>query len=427
MYIKSIELKNFRCYEKLKADFNREYTVLVGINGAGKSSLLDAVITALGSYLAGFDGIPSNGIQQDDVRLTTQELGSRIDTEPQYPTEISCTGDFEGREIAWKRSLRSKNGRTIIVDARPVMDYGKYLQKFVSAGDKNVILPVIACYGTGRLYFQKQLRSKNTIGDKTRRTNGYLDCLNPAANDRMLMKWFEQMTAIQIQEQKHVPELDAVRSAMERCFASEPGISEVSAEYRMKSQEIELSYLQNGIREKMPLRLLSDGIRTTLSMVADIAYRMAELNPQLLDQVLVQTPGVVLIDEIDMHLHPAWQKHIMSDLHTVFPKVQFIVTTHAPSVLANVADEHILLLKDNQIYAPDHRTYGRNIDSIMLQLMGVDARPAEISEKLRLFYDLLTEEKYEKARNVLDELEQILGENDSDVVEARTSYDVEQI
>ena len=81
-------------------------------------------------------------------------------------------------------------------------------------------------------------------------------------------------------------------------------------------------------------------------MVADIAYRMAVLNPQLLDHILDETLGVVLIDEVDMHLHPEWQKRIMADLHYIFPKVQFIVTTHSPSVLANVTREHILLLEE---------------------------------------------------------------------------------
>ena len=107
----------------------------------------------------------------------------------------------------------------------------------------------------------------------------------------------------------------------------------------------------------MPMKMLSDGVRNTISMVADIAYRMAVLNPQLFDSVLENTPGVVLIDELDMHLHPSWQARIMDDLHYIFPKVQFIVTTYSPNVLTNVKKEHILLLKNNEIFNPINTTY----------------------------------------------------------------------
>ena len=88
---------------------------------------------------------------------------------------------------------------------------------------------------------------------------------------------------------------------------------------------------------------MSDGYRNMLSMVADIAYRMALLNPQFLGEVTKKTSGVVLIDEIDLHLHPAWQRHIVSALKEIFPKVQFIVSTHAPSVISSVPKEEIVV------------------------------------------------------------------------------------
>lgn len=428
MYIKSLKLKNYRCYEKLEIELNPEYTILVGVNGAGKSTILDALATALGSYIAGFDGIDSNSISQDDVHLKMYELGSRIDAEPQFPVEIEAVSMIKGKEYLWKRSLHAKEGRTHIRDAKQIMDYASGLQKKVREGNKETILPLIAYYGTGRLYMQKR-QKKNAVDDtKFTRTTGYVDCLDSASNDKLMMRWFKQMTSVQIQEEMKIPELETVKLAMGKCYAgseSTEGIAEFA--YKMKTQEIEITYQKGGKKEKLPMKMLSDGLRSTISMVADIAYRMAVLNPQLLDHILDETPGIVLIDEVDMHLHPEWQKRIMDDLHYIFPKIQFVVTTHSPSVLANVKKEHVLLLEDGQVYVPGNTTYGRDVSAVMHEIMKVEVRPEKVKKIMNEYYRLLSEEDYEKAKELLNELESILGENDADVVQAKVSYDLEQL
>lgn len=428
MHIKSLALKNYRCYEELQVDFNREYTILVGVNGAGKSTILDAVSTALGSFIAGFDGIASNGITREDAHRKMYELGSRIDAEEQYPVEISAVCDFGEKEISWTRSLHSQDGRTHISKAKAIMECGSSLQKSVRSGDKNIILPLIAYYGTGRLYMQKKQKKNASENTRFSRTTGYIDCLDSASNDKQMLQWFKQMTEIQLQEGCVVPELEVVKRAMEKCYTGAQNSGDrAKFEYKLKSNEIEIEYKKGEIVEKLPMRLLSDGLKITISMVADIAYRMAVLNPQLLNNILEETPGIVLIDEVDMHLHPAWQKRIVEDLHYIFPKVQFIMTTHSPSVLANVKHEHILLLEDGEVLMPNNTTYGRDISDILREMMKVEVRPEEVLQVKAEFYKLLAEEKYDLAKEQLEQLENILGENDADVVSARVSYDLEAL
>lgn len=429
MYIKSLSLKNYRCYEELNMELNPEYTVLVGVNGAGKTTVLDGIATALGSYLAGFDGVPSNGISQDDVHRKMYELGSRIDPEPQYPVEIktTCVVDKK-KDISWTRSLHGKKGRTHIREAKNIMNYAAELQGKVRAGDREAILPVIAYYGTGRLYMQR--RQKRNADETTRftRTTGYLDSLAAVSNEKLMMRWFEQMTLMQVQEEIRIPELEVVKYAMGKCFAgTDKEATSAKFEYKVKTQEIEILYEKNGQKERLPMRMLSDGLRITISMVADIAYRMAVLNPQLLAHILEETPGVVLIDEVDMHLHPEWQRRIVSDLHYIFPKVQFIVTTHSPSVLANVRREHILLLEEGKVLLPSNTTYGRDISAIMQEMLRVEVRPKEVLAIKDDFYRMLSKENYNEASELLKKMQDILGENDGDVVQARISYDLEQI
>ena len=401
---------------------------MVGVNGAGKSSILDAVAKSMGSFIAGFDGIPSNGIFGEDAHQKMYELGSRVDAEAQFPVEIKVTGSVEGKEVEWSRSLQGKKGRTIITGAKSIMEYASSLQDKVREGDKNTILPLIAYYGTGRLYMQKKQKRNSDSNMKFTRTSGYIDCLDSASNDKLMMKWFEQMTSIQLQEGVAVPELEVVKKAMGMCYAGVHNQEHIAKfEYKMKTHEIEITYEKNESKEKLPMKMLSDGLRSTISMVSDIAYRMAVLNPQLLSDALTQTPGTVLIDEIDMHLHPEWQKRIMEDLHYIFPKVQFIVTTHAPSVLVNIKKEHILLLDNYKVYVPDNNTYGRDVSAVMNEMMKAEVRPAKVLEIKDEFYQQLAEENYKSAKLLLERLTDILGEDDADIVQAKVSYDVEQL
>lgn len=426
MYLKSLSLKNYRCYEELKVDFHQEYTILVGVNGSGKSTILDAVSTALGSFISGFDGITSNRISREDAHIKMYELGSRIDTEEQYPVEILAICGLEAKEISWVRSLHSHEGRTHISQAKVIMEYGSSLQKKVREGDKDTILPLIAYYGTGRLYMQKRQRKNTDENIRFSRTTGYVDCLDSASNDKQMLQWFKQMTEIQLQEGCLVPELEVVKKAMGKCYMGVHNEMNIAKfEYKVKSQEIEIQYKKGGKVEKLPMRLLSDGLKITISMVADIAYRMAVLNPQLLDKILEKTPGIVLIDEVDMHLHPAWQKRIVEDLHYIFPKIQFIMTTHSPSVLANVKQEHILLLEDGEVCLPNNTTYGRDVSDILREMMKIEVRPQEVLRLRADFYMQLAEENYDSAKKCLDQMEAILGENDADVTRAKMSYELE--
>ena len=127
---------------------------------------------------------------------------------------------------------------------------------------------------------------------------------------------------------------------MESCYKRITGSNDVKMQYNIGTRELEVAYRDNfGEWMRIPINQLSDGYKSTISLVADIAYRMAVLNPQLLGNVCEETDGVILIDEIDLHLHPTWQQRILEDLRYIFPKVQFIVSTHAPAVVSTAKSE----------------------------------------------------------------------------------------
>lgn len=429
MKIKRLKIKNFRCYEDIELELKEDYTVLVGINGAGKTTVLDAISIALGGYISNFDGMGIYGINKSDSHYKMYELGSRIEREHQFPVEISVTGKIENKNIKWYRALNKENGRTTNTGAKEIIAYAADVQEKVKAGNKEILLPLIAYYGTGRLWMQKREKSSKDSKENFSRLKGYVDCLDSASNEKLMLKWFEKMTYLELQEVEKIPELEAVKRALNKSYEIiDESVDKADFSYKVKSGELEVSIKRkNGTVESLPLRTLSDGIKSTMSMIADIAYRMAILNPQLLDNILLETSGIVLIDEIDMHLHPSWQSKIIKVLTETFPKIQFIFTTHSPSVISNILNENILVLDNLEIYKLNDKTYGRDIESIVREVMRTEVRPQEIVKKLKEFNELLDDGKIEDARKLLKSLEEILGQNDTNIIDARISLELEEI
>ena len=163
----------------------------------------------------------------------------------------------------------------------------------------------------------------------------------------------------------------------------------------------------------------SDGEKNLLVMVADIARRLAIANPDPTKNAL-EGEGIILIDEIELHLHPQWQRDIIPRLTSTFPNCQFIVTTHSPQVLSNVKRENVFIVEDFQVYPADAYTFGRDSNSILSELMGVSERPVEIQNKLRDCLYKIDDGQIEEAKILLHELSDLIGHNDSEIVKANT-------
>lgn len=425
MKIHNIRIQNYRRFEDISIDFNSCMNVLIGNNGVGKTSVLDAVAIGIGSIFLGIETNPAPSIKKDDVRFVSQKIGSVIDRQPQYPVVISCYGVINGEQVNWKRQLNTKLGRTTYGDAECIKHIASELQNRVRKGDVNTHLPLISYYGIGRLWAQKHESSMKQINN---RLEGYIDCLSAESNEKLMLKWFEKMTYAQLQDGEIIPELQAVNGAITESFTeSGSDMSNVKVQFNVKSHNLEISYSdKNGNYHRHPFHELSDGYRNTLSLIADIAYRTAVLNPQYLGEVTKKTSGIVLIDEIDLHLHPIWQKRILKTLQKVFPLVQFIVTTHSPSIISSAKSEELLILDENSCKSFDYEVYGKDVNSVLTEIMKTSERPDEIVEKFNEFETLMEDGNYNEAGIILDELRSILGNNDNGVVSAAISLDFQK-
>ena len=435
MKLKKVKIINYRCFKEAEIDFDEHTTLIVGKNGAGKTAILDAVAVAISTFLLGIDVGVSRSISKDDARYEFHDLDGTVDPQHQFPVNIESIGDIlDNYNVKWVRSLNSESGNTTVKEARELTNISKSVQNRIMTGDKSLNLPLISYYGTGRLYAQKKEKKNIKSLTEFKRQVGYVDCMAAESNEKLMLNWFQIQTLKSLQEQQRTGKVEkplllkTVESAICKCFERISGSKNADIVFDLDTHRLVLNFEgTDGSLQKFAMDEMSDGYKNTLSMIGDIAYRMAVLNPMLGDKVLEETSGVVMIDEIDLHLHPQWQQTIISDLNTIFPKIQFIVSSHAPAVINSVAKEQIRILDNGGIYMPAAQTYGRDANSILREVMKVSERPTDIKQRMNLFYSYMDENNYKEADKVLTEIEAIVGATDPDIAAARTSLDLEKI
>lgn len=412
MNISWIRLKNFRCYKDIEIEFHPRFNIFVGINGTGKTSILEALRIAVGSLFLSVDKykdkIASPSIMQDDVRLSNLEQ--------QYPVVISSKGtiiDFSEndtpceKEITWERSLSSKGGATRSAKAKEIKDVSVQMQEAIRNNWDKVSIPLIAYYSTDR--FKKEKKNIGVEPDGSR-LRGYYNALDPLTNIKFFLDLYYTETLSALQHGTSSMVLKAVNEAVKKCVDCDDLMFDIKRQ--------ELLMFQGETHEAMPFHLLSDGVRSMLAMVMEIAFRCYLLNPHLGEKAATETSGVVLIDEIDLHLHPEWQKRVIRNLQDAFPRIQFVVTTHAPLVIGSLQDGKIFSIKDNQTYDFPLQT-GKDANYILNE-MGTSEMDDEIKEMLNRYF-LLIEKGLgaeEQALSLRSQLEKRLGQNHTELQRA---------
>lgn len=423
MKITQLKLYNYRCYPKLNINLNPDITVLLGRNGQGKTAVLDAITVAVGPYLGVFDESVGSHFSNHDARRVAHKLeNGRFDMETQYPVSVEAVGSICGKEIAWQRTKQGGKGRTTIKESSSLIKYAKEFQSSVRKGE-NITLPLLAYYGTGRLWKEKRLTEKKQAGGATSRLSGYMDCMNPESSYRAFADWLRMENLIVYEQHLVAQEKgEAVdgESQTRMLRAIQRAVNTVmkpsgwqNIRFSPSAQEVVAEHPDFGI---LPVSILSDGIRNMVGLLADIAYRAVRLNPHLGDDAVRKTSGIVLIDEVDMHLHPEWQQLVLRDLkhQDAFPQIQFIVTTHSPQVVSTVKKEHIRILEiGNETAAtPISRTFGESSNDILETVMHTGFRPdVEHVRELDKYFTMIDAGRYKEqdATELRKKLEQIIG------------------
>lgn len=424
MNLRQVTINNFKGIENETLNFSNTFNLIIGDNGIGKTSILEAISIGLGGFVAGIEGVNIVNFSKDDIRMKSEPMGDgSYNIQYMTPTMVMCEVECDDKPYQWTRSKNSIKSSKTTITPREITHYATEL-----LNDSNSILPIINYQSAGRMWTQKREKWENPFKGHYSRSVGYMDCLASESNTKMFTNWCKRMEQISWQQNKRIGEYEAVKNAV-AIFMSELMQQEGKATVYYDKRSEELMYKSS--LEVIPLRLMSSGYRSLVGMVADIAYRMAILNPQLLYDVTESTDGIILIDELDLHLHPKWQWKIVDALRKTFPKVQFIATTHSPIIIASAEDVNIIKLHD-QSSSIDiinwHPKYeksakGWKIDDVLNDYMETYSRDKEILDKLNKLQELwykklkgtISEEEKEQVEELDDYLNDKLPEGDTAV------------
>lgn len=422
MRIDTLELHNFRCFERIKVDFHPELTVLVAPNAGGKTSVLDAVAVALSPYVARIGETPDRALHESDSR---QSYVRADGTRASLPTPFNeillhAEGTVDGQAIEWRRGKHTLRGKTTIAEAKALTQYAAGLHAALfEENARSITLPLVAYYGTSRLLGNRPLAARENGRPIQARTAGYQGCLNSGSRFDTFSKWYASASFSELVAMRHSgfdsPErtllyggIHCVEDAVHHALRNTYGACWLN--YDELKGEITLH--DNDRDRSVSLRQQSDGVKAIISLIGDLASRAWLLNPQHGRHAAQETPGIVLIDEVDMHLHPTWQQGVVQSLRDAFPKVQFILTTHSPQVLSTVDRECIRILQQNgdQWYAeaPDEQTSGGESSYIMATVMGASEIPeSDITRKMDDYTVLIEQGEWasEHAVNLREELD----------------------
>lgn len=392
MRIDRITIRNFKGFEERSFDFQASpdgkgdgsFHVLIGDNGSGKSTTLDALAVALGIWHVARPTAGWRAIRPEEARLVAKVGRGTARFDPMPSPSITAWGKIDGKAVAWTRQNRGHSSKTTNAEAKEALAMVEALLARTHTPDDRTTLPVLAYYGAGRAWKEGKARSLvfQKAMKKVSRFDAYFYCLDGQVRHKEINRWYMLESLEAFQRRKKREGMTAVEDAVLSCIPGGSGM-------RFDADREEIVLAING--EEVPFYSLSDGQRSMLSLVADLAIKCALLNPHLGRRCAKQSPGMVLIDELDLHLHPNWQRQVVENLRGAFPKMQFVGTTHSPFIVQTLRPGELISL-DTQ---PVEQVGNLGVETIAKGLMNV-CRP-EVSPRY--------EEMKSVARHYLSTLE----------------------
>ncbi len=408
--IAHLDLVDFRGFEHLSVDFDEQLTVFIGNNGAGKTTILEAIAGCL-QYIKeqvqdhvqkdifnDLDIRITKGVDTFDINLSFSEPSARLNTTYMY------------------RGRPSFNFKSIS-DDEPDYEIEATLKTWYR---DNKSLEIIAYYPCQAITVENgQAVTFNVFKVE----NAYDDTLDGRFSFSMLNKWLIWQYSLR-QERGANVFFDRIVEVL----IGKKGILNDDTERRFNDLRVTYADKPEGallfVKDDAPLlaHQLSSGEKMLFALVADIGRRLITANPNSKNP-LEDGTGIVLIDEIDLHLHPLWQRRVVSKLLEIFPKVQFVATSHSAEVLKGLDRKHLRIIKNRQIISVVPFIKGRDTNSILLDAFDVSEYTPEVEDKIKELYRLIETDKI-AARKILDELKTDWGEMDEEIIRAESYLEI---
>lgn len=412
MWIREITISNYKAICEMEIKFQPGVNLLMGDNGVGKTSVLEAITVAFGDFINGMTGVAKKGILPSDVRMDTKRisdasLGIIHYTPITIKTKFSTEEGIKSGEVTRRDETAKSKTRFV---GKQISDYANK-----KVNDLSEELPLFCYYSTSRLAPPKRedfgTASKNKLND---RRCGYIGCMENNLDIKALKAWCLKMEMAAFQQGKPIAEYQAFKEIVANFMCQMNDLEEKPQIAYSRAFE-DIAYTENG--ETIPVNYLSAGYQSLLWMVMDMAFRMAVLNPG--KESLNQCEGIVLIDEVDMHLHPKWQWKIIEALKNSFPKIQFILATHSPIIISSSKDAALLEIDQEQEISELSDAYAYSVSDVLTYRQGSSEIPDELKDLSKKFEIEMNAKNHKDALDVLMRMEEKYGKENSLVKKGR--------
>lgn len=434
MQIKRLELKNFARFEELIINFAPQnetlgnVTVFIGNNGSGKTALLKSLALSLSWLVARIERERGSGSPISELDISNET----------HFAQISLTVEEQGKAFQWTLAKIAKGKKSkaesSLTDTIKLADI--YRSQFTE--NNAASFPLIIYYPVERVVLDVPLKIRTKHNFE--QLDGYDNSLSQGVDFRRFFEWFRDREDIENENSSKISRLDD--EALSELLAKLKSIEKIRSFFE-KVKDKQLNAVRNAINLFMPeffylrierkprLRMmvnkkfpsipldvlqLSQGEKSLMALVGDIARRLAMMNPALENPL--HGEGVVLIDEIDMHLHPKWQRSIVQNLQNTFPNCQFILTTHSPAVISDSPNLLVYELNDGEVNQIDN-LYGMDVNMVLLQGMDAEIRNAQVQQQLDDLLNTIQLQDLNSAKQKLAELERQIPSDNLELIKAR--------
>ncbi len=415
MKLKRLSLAHYRGFEQLDITFEPDVTVIAGVNGVGKSSVLNALAQLYSRILPRLSPSRAKSISVPDDDIYSDAV------------QASITAEFVIRNREWNATISKRLGETARLgqvypietsgvaqtrEIRALKRDARQLLRFLRSDEQRGSAP-LAVYFSPKRQLPDRPRTLGVL-----ETQGMAVAYRGALQDREVqlrefMHWFRTQETLGAEgELPRASVLDSLRKVVTELV---PEFTNLSIE-----EEPRLGFVVKKVGKPLYLHQLSDGERGLLALVFDLTRRLAIANPES-DDPIREGVALVLLDEIELHLHPKWQREVLQRLKSIFAACQFVVTTHSPLVLGEVEARCIRFLEwDNGkvVATTPQEALGLDANRILLELMEAPVRNRAIEEQLNELFDLIDDEQFDMARKVMEGLRAKLGEHDPELTRA---------
>ena len=413
MYLKQVTIENFRGIADMTLELQPGINLLIGDNGVGKTSVLEAIVAGLGACFKEIPAASAVSIKPDDVRQELHVIDDSPFVKYHTPVRVTCQAQIGEEVYTWSRSRKNEAPKKQTVleyadDSARIADWFRD-----AANEPQMTLPVLNYQSINRVANRRNSDFSSSTRQFNDRRCGYTGCMDSALDDKFIRKWCYAM----MRKSGKSPRYDLFRSAVVHVMRRMEEDRHIPDLYFSEEFGADGEFVYEEDGRAVPITFLSAGYQSCLWMVMEIAFRALLLNPGT--TALSEITGIVLIDEVDKHLHPKWQWNVLGALRETFPNIQFIITTHAPIVIGSCREAAIVSIAADQLARPISSVYGYTIEDVVERTQGSPAAIRALKELYIRFEEACIGKDLQKAQQYFEEIEREFP-NSTERTKART-------